>query len=69
MSGSPFAADFLSSMICPVGANTVYVTKDSGSTVMLRSELRVDHSWDRQSYDNGTESSQLLFNLNLIYNF
>lgn len=50
-------------------ANTVYVTRNFGSTVMLRSDLRFDHSWDRQGYDNGTSRSQLLFTVDLVYKF
>ena len=50
-------------------ANTIYVTKTFGSTVILRSDLRFDHSWDRQGYDNGTKRSQLLFTVDLVYKF
>ena len=42
--------------------NTLYATKYIGSTVMLRPELRFDHSWDNRGYDNGTARNQFLRN-------
>jgi hypothetical protein len=50
-------------------ANAIYVTKNFGSTVMLRSELRFDHSWDRVAYNNGKARNQLFFGVDLIYKF
>jgi hypothetical protein len=49
--------------------NTLYATKYIGSTVMLRPELRFDHSWDRRGYDNGTARNQFFFGMDLIYKF
>jgi len=49
--------------------NTLYATKYIGSTVMLRPELRFDHSWDRNGYDNGKAHNQLFFGVDLIYKF
>lgn len=49
--------------------NTLYATKYFGSTVMLRPELRFDHSLDRNGYDNGTARNQLFFEADLIYKF
>ena len=49
--------------------NTLYATKYIGSTVMLRPELRFDHSWDNRGYDNGTARNQFFFGMDLIYKF
>jgi hypothetical protein len=49
--------------------NTLYATKYIGSTIMLRPELRFDHSWDRRGYDNGTARNQFFFGMDLIYKF
>jgi hypothetical protein len=49
--------------------NTLYATKYFGSTIMLRPELRFDHSWDRDGYNNGTAKNQLFFGADLIYKF
>jgi hypothetical protein len=49
--------------------NTLYATKYIGSTVMLRPELRFDHSWDLAAYNNGKARNQLFFGLDLIYKF
>ena len=50
-------------------ANTLYGTWNVGSTVMLRSEMRFDHSWDRKGYDSGTARNQVLFVVDMIYKF
>jgi len=49
--------------------NTLYATKYIGSTVMLRPELRFDHSWDMRGYDNGKARNQFFFGADLIYKF
>ncbi|MDE1176815.1 MAG: outer membrane beta-barrel protein [Edaphobacter sp.] len=49
--------------------NTLYATKNFGTTVMLRPELRFDHSWDRKGYNNGTARNQVFFGADLIYKF
>ncbi len=49
--------------------NTFYVTKYIGSTVMFRPELRFDHSWDEEAYNNGKARNQLFFGMDLIYKF
>jgi putative OmpL-like beta-barrel porin-2 len=49
--------------------NTFYVTKYIGTTVMLRPELRFDHSWDLRGYNNGRDNNQLFFGMDLIYKF
>jgi hypothetical protein len=38
-----------------------------GSTIVLRPEVRYDHSYDAPAYDNGTKKSQLMFAADLIW--
>lgn len=49
--------------------NTLYATRYIGSTIMLRPELRFDHSWDLAAYNNGKARNQLFFGMDLIYKF
>lgn len=49
--------------------NTLYATKTFGTTVMVRPELRFDHSWDRPGYNGGKARNQLFFGVDLIYKF
>jgi hypothetical protein len=49
--------------------NTLYATRYIGSTIMLRPELRFDHSWDLAAYNGGTARNQLFFGMDLIYKF
>ncbi len=49
--------------------NTLYATKYFGSSVMLRPEIRFDHSWDKKAYDNGTARNQFFAGADLIYKF
>jgi hypothetical protein len=49
--------------------NTLYATKTFGTTVMLRPELRFDHSWDRPGYNGGKARNQLFFGVDVIYKF
>jgi len=49
--------------------NTLYATKTFGTTVMLRPELRFDHSWDNLGYNGGKARNQLFFGVDLIYKF
>jgi len=49
--------------------NTLYATKYIGNTLMLRPELRFDHSWDARGYDNGKARNQFFFGADLIYKF
>jgi Putative beta-barrel porin-2, OmpL-like. bbp2 len=49
--------------------NTLYATKYFGSTVLLRPELRFDHSLDARGYDNGKARNQFFFGADLIYKF
>jgi hypothetical protein len=49
--------------------NTLYATKYFGSTILLRPELRFDHSWDARGYDDGKARNQFFFGADLIYKF
>jgi Putative beta-barrel porin-2, OmpL-like. bbp2 len=49
--------------------NTLYATRYIGSTIMLRPEIRFDHSWDLAAYNAGRNHSQLFFGMDLIYKF
>jgi hypothetical protein len=49
--------------------NTLYATRYIGTTIMLRPELRFDHSWDLRAYNNAKAVNQLFFGLDLIYKF
>jgi Putative beta-barrel porin-2, OmpL-like. bbp2 len=49
--------------------NTLYATKYFGSTLMLRPEIRFDHSWDKLGYNNGTARNQFFAGADLIYKF
>lgn len=49
--------------------NTLYMTKYIGSTIMLRPEIRFDHSWDRLGYNNGTARNQFFAGMDVIYKF
>jgi hypothetical protein len=49
--------------------NTLYATQYFGSTVLLRPEIRFDHSWDRPGYNNGTARNQFFAGADLIYKF
>jgi putative OmpL-like beta-barrel porin-2 len=49
--------------------NTLYATRYIGTTIMLRPELRFDHSWDLAAYNNGKARNQLFFGMDLIYKF
>jgi Putative beta-barrel porin-2, OmpL-like. bbp2 len=49
--------------------NTFYLTRYIGTTIMFRPELRFDHSWDREGYNNGTARNQLFVGMDVIYKF
>jgi hypothetical protein len=49
--------------------NTLYATRYIGNTIMLRPELRFDHSWDLAAYNGGKARNQLFFGMDLIYKF
>lgn len=49
--------------------NALYATKYFGSTVMLRPEIRFDHSWDKPGYNSGTARNQFFVGADLIYKF
>ena len=45
------------------------MTKYFGSTIMFCPEIRFDHSWDRNGYNNGTSRNQFFLGGDLIYKF
>jgi hypothetical protein len=47
----------------------MYATKYIGNTIMIRPEIRFDHSWDRPAYNNGTARNQFFVGADLIYKF
>ena len=49
--------------------NTLSATRYIGTTVMIRPEVRFEHSWDRKAYDLGTARNQLTVASDLIYRF
>jgi hypothetical protein len=49
--------------------NTLYANKYFGSTVILRPEIRFDHSWDLPAYNNGKARNQFFAGMDLIYKF
>jgi hypothetical protein len=49
--------------------NSLYATRTLGKTVVLRSELRFDHSWNSKGYDNGSARNQVFLGFDLIYKF
>lgn len=49
--------------------NMLRATKSSGSTVLLRPQIRFDHSWDKRGYDNGAARSQAFVGADLSYKF
>jgi putative OmpL-like beta-barrel porin-2 len=49
--------------------NTLYATRYIGSTIVLRPELRFDHSWDVSAYNGGRAKNQFFFGMDLIYKF
>jgi hypothetical protein len=71
-----FRSDFLNDK---KGQRTGYATKYSeatlmlshwvGSTVQIRPEVRLDHAWDRRSYDKGTRTNQFTFATDMIFHF
>jgi len=40
-----------------------------GSTILLRPELRFDHSFQVRAYDDGTRASQFQLAMDLIFKF
>ena len=40
-----------------------------GSTIQIRPEIRFDHAWDRNAYDQGTRQNQFTIASDLIYHF
>ena len=49
--------------------NTLSATRYIGSTIMIRPELRFEHSYDRKAYDYGRDRNQFTLASDLIYRF
>jgi Putative beta-barrel porin-2, OmpL-like. bbp2 len=49
--------------------NTLMLSHWIGSTVQIRPELRLDHAWDRKSYDRGTRQTQFTGACDFILHF
>ena len=49
--------------------NTLYATRYIGNTIVLRPEIRFDHSWDQRGYDNGAARNQFFVGADVIYKF
>jgi hypothetical protein len=49
--------------------NTLYAARYIGTTIMLRPEIRFDHSWDLAAYNGGKSNNQFFFGMDLIYKF
>jgi len=40
-----------------------------GTTILIRPELRFEHSYDAPAYNGGTKKSQLVFASDIIFHF
>jgi hypothetical protein len=49
--------------------NTLSVGKWIGSTILLRPEMRFDHSWDATAYNGGRSRNQFTLASDLVYRF
>jgi hypothetical protein len=49
--------------------NTLSATRYIGSTIMVRPEIRFDHSWDVKAYDDGRARNQFTVAGDLIYRY
>lgn len=49
--------------------NTLYVNRYFGSTLLVQSDLRFDHSWDTRGYNNGKARNQLVCGISLVYRY
>jgi hypothetical protein len=49
--------------------NTLMLTKWIGNTVLIRPEIRLDHSWDLRGYNGGRSRNQFTAAADLIYKF
>lgn len=49
--------------------NTLYVNRYFGSTFLMQSDLRFDHSWDKRGYNNGKARNQLVWGVSLVYRY
>ena len=49
--------------------NTLMLSHWIGSTIQIRPEIRLDHAWDRNAYDNATRQTQFTVASDLIVHF
>ena len=49
--------------------NTLYVNRYFGSTLLVQSDLRFDHSWDKRGYNNGKARNQLVYGISVVYRY
>jgi hypothetical protein len=49
--------------------NTLYLNRYFGSTFLVQSDLRFDHSWDKRGYNNGKARNQLVWGVSLVFRY
>jgi Putative beta-barrel porin-2, OmpL-like. bbp2 len=49
--------------------NTLYVNRYFGSTYLVQSDLRFDHSWDKRGYNDGKARNQLVWGISMVYRY
>lgn len=49
--------------------NTLYLNRYLGSTLLVQTDLRFDHSWDKRGYNNGKARNQLVGGISLVYRY
>ncbi|AFL86354.1 Protein of unknown function (DUF1597) [Terriglobus roseus DSM 18391] len=48
---------------------TLYMNRYFGSTFLVQTDLRFDHSWDKLGYNNGKARNQLVGGISLVYRY
>ena len=49
--------------------NTLYLNRCFGSTFLVQSDLRFDHSWDKRGSNNGKARNQFVWGIRLVYRY
>ncbi|SEB89213.1 outer membrane beta-barrel protein [Terriglobus roseus] len=49
--------------------NTLYLNRYFGSTFLVQTDLRFDHSWDKRGYNNGRARNQLVGGISLVHRY
>jgi hypothetical protein len=49
--------------------NTLYLNRYFGSTFLVQSDLRFDHSWDKRGYNNGKARNQLVWGISMVFRY